>query len=208
MTLFWTAIRRDLDSLLEFPFRSHVQVFLCEISFVCRLKYLYSCISSHFCFLVVVVYHFAVCAVSGHINKSCFAYFYVFFESLYWYIFNAGESSSSFFYLTRIVYLCHLWVVRPYASPLIFLFSGPFCLSFSLVHFKNGSDYPTRTTAQVFSSLFSFPLQSVVSRSFLVRLRYSFFIFFFFSTLWYPLPIFPLLVGFLFSVHSDSFLIW
>ena len=42
-------------SLLCFPFLSHVQVFLSEISLVCHLKYPYSCFSSHFCFLVIFV---------------------------------------------------------------------------------------------------------------------------------------------------------
>ena len=31
-----------------------VQIFSCEISLVCRLKYPYSCFSSHFCFLDII----------------------------------------------------------------------------------------------------------------------------------------------------------
>ena len=38
MALCCAAIRRDLVSLLRLPFHSHVQVFSCEISLVCRLK--------------------------------------------------------------------------------------------------------------------------------------------------------------------------
>ena len=49
-------IRRDSVSLLKFPFRSHVQIFPCEISPVCRLKYPYSCFSSNFYFLVLVLF--------------------------------------------------------------------------------------------------------------------------------------------------------
>ena len=42
-------------SLLRFPFLSHVQVLTCEISLLCRLKYPYSCFSSHFYFLVILL---------------------------------------------------------------------------------------------------------------------------------------------------------
>ena len=55
MALFYTAIRRDSVSLLKFPFLSHVQVFSCEISLVCRLKFPYNSFSSHFCSLLIVV---------------------------------------------------------------------------------------------------------------------------------------------------------
>ena len=49
------------------------------------------------------------------------------------------------------------------------------CLSFSLVHFKNCSDYLTRNTVQVFILLIKFLQQILVSRSFLIFLRYFFF---------------------------------
>ena len=50
MALFYAAIKRDSVSLFRFPFRSHVQVFSCEISPVCRLKYPYSCFFLPFLF--------------------------------------------------------------------------------------------------------------------------------------------------------------
>ena len=53
MALFCAAIRKDSISLLRFPFLRHVQVFSCEVPLVCRLKYLYSCFASHFCFLII-----------------------------------------------------------------------------------------------------------------------------------------------------------
>ena len=56
------------------------------------------------------------------------------------------------------------------------------CLSSSLVHFKNGSEYLTRSTAQVFIPLIRFLLHSFVSSSFLLLPRYSFLIFSFIST--------------------------
>ena len=55
MALFCTVIRRNSVSFLMFPFRSHVQVFMWNISFVCRLKYSYSCFPSHFYSLFNVV---------------------------------------------------------------------------------------------------------------------------------------------------------
>ena len=55
------AIKRDLVSLLRFPFHSHVYVFSCVILQICCLKYLYSCFSSHFCFLVLVVFLLFCC---------------------------------------------------------------------------------------------------------------------------------------------------
>ena len=55
MSLLSTVIRKDSLSLERFPFLSHVHVFLCEISLVCRLKYPHSCFSSNSCFLVFIV---------------------------------------------------------------------------------------------------------------------------------------------------------
>ena len=60
MVLFCAAIRRDSVSLSSFSFRSYVQVFSCEISYVCRLKYPYSCFSSYFGFLVFIVVLFVL----------------------------------------------------------------------------------------------------------------------------------------------------
>ena len=56
------AIRRDSVSLLRCPFLYHVQVFSCEISFVCRLKYPTVFLSFHFCFLVI--FHLMVLVLS------------------------------------------------------------------------------------------------------------------------------------------------
>ena len=49
------TIKRDSISLLRSHFCSHVQLFWCEILSFCRLKYPYSCFSSCFFFLVIVV---------------------------------------------------------------------------------------------------------------------------------------------------------
>ena len=58
-----------------------------------------------------------------------------------------------------------------------FLFLWSICLSSSLVHLRKGPEYLTRGTAQVFIHLVRFLLLSFVSSSFLVLLRYSFWIF-------------------------------
>ena len=55
MALFCAAIRRDSVSLIRCPFLSHVQVFSCEMLLISHLKRPYSCFSSHFCFLIIVV---------------------------------------------------------------------------------------------------------------------------------------------------------
>ena len=73
-----------------------------------------------------------------------------------------------------------------------FLVLWSICLSSSLVHFKNGSEYLTRGTARGFIHLMRCRLYSLVSSNFLVLLRYSFVISFLSPLVrWFPLPIFP-----------------
>ena len=55
-----------------------------------------------------------------------------------------------------------------------FLVLWSICLSSSLVLLRKGPEYLTRGTAQVFIPLMRFLLESFVSSSFLVLLRYSF----------------------------------
>ena len=64
MALFCAANRRDSVSLLKFPFLSQVQVFWCEMLFISRLKCPWSCFSSHFYFLVIVILLSIVLSVS------------------------------------------------------------------------------------------------------------------------------------------------
>ena len=55
--LFFYNPERKTNEKLKFSFFSHVQIFSCEISPVCCLKYPYSCFFfSHFCFLIFVVF--------------------------------------------------------------------------------------------------------------------------------------------------------
>ena len=94
---------------------------------ISRLKYPQNCFSSLFCFLMVFLLIIMLTVLFFYrYNKSFFAFFYVVFMSLCWYIdaiFNAGESSSCFFswyvfrsllFLMRIVsnYYCYLLFKR------------------------------------------------------------------------------------------------
>ena len=54
--LFRATIRKNPVFLSRFTFRYHVQVFSCEISLVCRFKYLYICFSFDFYFLLFICY--------------------------------------------------------------------------------------------------------------------------------------------------------
>ena len=100
MTLFCGANRRDPVSLWRFFFLRHVQVLLCKISTVCRLKYACSCFSSHFSFQVVVLLIIVLFLGFFLCNSSFFFLFNVIFESSYQcidLILNADKSSPSFF---------------------------------------------------------------------------------------------------------------
>ena len=56
MGYFCALVNTDSVSLFRILFFSHVHIFLCAISLVCRLKYPYSCFTSHFFFFVLVVF--------------------------------------------------------------------------------------------------------------------------------------------------------
>ena len=80
MSLFCVDVREDSVSLLSFPFCSYDKVLSCEISFACRLKYQFSCFSSHFCFLLIVVLMILVLLVFflvSVINLFFFGSFYM-----------------------------------------------------------------------------------------------------------------------------------
>ena len=178
MTLFCAVIRRDSVSLLSFSFLSHIQVFSWEISFVCRLKYSYSC------FLLIFVswlfYPVDACVIriiSGGCNQSFLhVFFNVIFKSLYRCIdsiLNVEESSSFFF---SWHYCLSMSFLRCKTLRIVMSFFVPWsiCWSSSLVHFKNHPEYLTCGTAQIFIPLMRFLLCCLVLCSFLVLLWYSF----------------------------------
>ena len=92
---------RDSVSLLSFPFLNHLQVFPCEISLICRLKFPYNFFFPFFLFTCCCcsVDPCVVWVVSSRCNPFFFFSFYEVFELFYRCIdaiFNAGKSSSSF----------------------------------------------------------------------------------------------------------------
>ena len=138
MALFCAAVRRDSVSPLRFPFFIHVQVFSCEISLICHLKYSYNCFSTHFCFLVILLLiivwfvSFLVVVISLSL-----LFFYVVFESSYRCIdavFNAGESSSIFF-SWHILSLLSL-VCKALSIVISFLVLWSICWSSFLLYFN------------------------------------------------------------------------
>ena len=87
-----------------------------------------------------------------------------------------------------------------------FLVLWSICLSSLLDQFKNGPKYLTRGTVRVFIPLMSFPLQSLVSRSFFVLL-WSFFLIFSFISNCVLFQYTQFLVIFLLYTCSGVFLI-
>ena len=86
-----------------------------------------------------------------------------------------------------------------------FLVLWCFSLSSSIVHFKNSSEYLTSGTALVFPSLMRFLPQSLVLKSVLFS---YFFSIIFACLIGVRFQYFHVLVIFLFSKTSDSFLFW
>ena len=97
-------------------------------------------------------------------------------------------SISGFFALIDLYNLLHslffthsLSMLSPECKKLCkvnnFLVLWSICLSYSLVHFKNGQEYFTTGTVQVYIPVMRFLLQSLVSRSFLILQRHSFLMF-------------------------------
>ena len=166
-------------SLLKFSFLSYVQVFSCEFfQFVAwnirTIVFFPFLFPSYYCSVDLYIFS----APTGRYNKSSFALFNVVFESLRWCIraiFNAGESTSAFFscHIKSIISLFKGFVHRDYLSyPQVHL------LKFFLRLFQEWSRVFYKETAQVFIPLIRFILHNLVSRSFLVRLRYSSYFFF------------------------------
>ena len=125
---FFAAIIRYSDSLLRFQF-FYVQVFLCEISIVCCLKYPYCYFSSHFCFLVIVVllifvlFVLFLVALVFHYSFLCSLRVIV---SMYRRYFSCWRVNFLILFLTHWICQYHFCDVRPYASTWVFLFSCPF----------------------------------------------------------------------------------
>ena len=220
--------RRDSVSLLRFPLLSHVHVFSCEISLVCRLKCPYSCFSSHFCFLLIFVllmhllFVLILMAVIGlPLCFLCSLLVVVLLSVLFLVAVISLPPGYSIYSSSFCIDASTLSSMM--ARPLPPSFIDTYCLSTSSlgckalcmvisfrvlkpnwrssshVHFKNGPEYLTVETAQLFILLMTFLLYSLFLSSFLVSLDTL--IKFFPSSpfvWWCPLPIFRSICKFLF----------
>ena len=145
-----------------------------------ELGFFFPFLFSSYCYSIV---YRVVSIVSDGCNQSSFVFFYVVFESLYRCVnavFDAGKSSTSSFLDTYSLSTTTLGC-NALCMVISFLVLWSICLSSSLVHFRNGREYLTRGTAEVFIPLMRFLQESFVSSSFLVLLRYSFWILCFIS---------------------------
>ena len=131
----FVLLLEGIQFLSSFPFLSHVQVFSCEISLVCRLKYPYSCFSSHFCFLVIFVLLMFVLSVLFQVIVNSlprrFLCSLLVIVSMHRRSLECWQVLFLLIFLTRTVCLRHRWDVRPYASSWVF----PFSISFLEVLF-------------------------------------------------------------------------
>ena len=186
MTLFCASIGIDPVCLLKFAFRCHVQFFSCEILPVYSLRYPFTCFSSHFWFLLVfllIIMPFVVVLVA--IISLSLPIFMKIWSPRIDATMLSSILSSSLLYSFRHTYILCISSLRCKGLYIFINFLVPWTIYLSSfpVHFKNDPVYLARRIAQVFISSMRFLLQSLVLRSFLVRLRYSFFVFFNFTCL-------------------------
>ena len=166
------------------------KLFLCEISFVCRLKCPYNCFSSNFCFLVIFILLMFVSSVLWLMALTSLPPRY-----FMWFSCHCIDASTLHWELASSLppsflgtYTLSTWC-KALCIVMSFLVLRFICLCFSLVHFKNGLEDLTRETASISIPLRKFLLCSLVSSSFLFHLRYSFCIFLTSPLiLWCPFP--------------------
>ena len=147
MALSYRDIRRNSVFLLRFPFFSHVQVFSCEMSLVCRRKRLYCSFSSNVCFLVLFVVLilmpselFLVVVISLHSRYSMLSSSrYIDASTLSSMVASPLSPFLNTYNLSTLSLRCNaLFMV------INFLVFWSICWSPSLIHFKNGPEYITR----------------------------------------------------------------
>ena len=119
--------RKDSSSLLRFPFLSYVQIFSCEISFidtwnVHRVVFLHIFVFKLFLFCWFSCYLYCFWWVYSVFVRAC-VYNLQVFVSMHLHYLQCLQVLFLPLFLTHTI--C-LWDVEPYASPLAFLFSGPF----------------------------------------------------------------------------------
>ena len=150
-----------------------------------------------------------VCIVSGSCNQFSSVFFYQVFESLYWCINVIPNPGKSFFFFFswNILSVNVIYGMQDLMNQHEFSCSlSSICLSSSLLLFKNLPGYLSRKTAEAFIHFIRFLLYSLVWSSFLQR--YAVLMFSFISTRYVAHFLYSqVFVSFLFSEHSDFFLI-
>ena len=144
-----------------------------------RLKCLYSCFSSHFCFIVIfILLMFVLSWLFLFTVNSLPLSFFIYSSN---HCFDASLLSSMLVspllpsFLDTYNLSSSSLECKTLCMVISFLVLWSICLCFSHVHIKNGPDYLPRGTAQAFISLRRFLQHSLVSCSFYVLLIYSFF---------------------------------
>ena len=138
-----------------FSFLPLVKIFLCAISSVCSLKYPYSYFSSHFCFLVSVIFVFVPILpellLVGVISLA------MLFLSLHVLVLIPRLNPQRWWVLHSFLNTYFFLSLSPLGCDNLFILINflVFCSIFlcSLFYFKNKPEYLTRTT-QVFIPLF------------------------------------------------------
>ena len=152
MALFCAVIRRYSVSVLKFSFLNQVKVLSCKMLFISRLKCLYSCFSSHFCFLVIDILFSIVLSILFlmAVISPC-SWFPMLCSSR-----CIDTSTLSSMLASPLppsfldIYSMSTSSLGCYALCMVmrFLVLSSICLSSSLVHFRKGPEYLTRGTAQ------------------------------------------------------------
>ena len=180
MALFCAAIRRDSVSLLKFLILCYDQVFLCEITLACRLKYPYSfsmyLLRSYCCPDDIWVAY----AISGRYYHyyPYFTRFRVFPTSVIWW-FSTGVwvTASHLKSLRSLV----VWMIvtrplisisfSPYTNPLVTVLSVLVTTGITVTFmFHSFFDFIARSRyLSLFSLSFNFPLWSARSAKYTIR---------------------------------------
>ena len=192
----WCCYQMKFSFSLKISLPFDVQVFSRDISLVCGLKSSYSCFSSHWCFLVIFVLLMFVLSVLFLVALSSFPLCFL----IHHYIDSSTLSSM----LTRPGSLLDTFSLSTSSKActalcidMNFLFSDPF-----VGLLKEWSQVPYEGTAQTFIPVMRFLPCILLSRCFLVLLRYSFFLSFLSSSYIVRFQYSQVFVSFFFSELS------
>ena len=173
---------------------------------------IHTVVSLLICTSLLLLFYLSFCCQWCYWLLSFLFHFNSIREFAYWFflaIFNVVKSSLSFFLFNTHSQSMSSVGYRALCIEIKFLIFWSICLSSSLVYFNNSPEYLIRGTAQVFTPLIRFLLQSLVYRGFSfvwgILLLFLFFhlrlfgVYFQYSQVFVILPFF--------SKRSDSFFI-